>query len=174
MSGLHGNPGSYVPMSGTFTKANNVSNNLTLQTNLHDTHYRSNGFRDSYIMHNNGGFMTHESPMKQLKSELVMSGRFVPQRSPSKGLGDIAKVVHYRSDGKGRDTYISKTDGGLTFPNKPCDPRVTFKKHLRRYERLENYAHQRQHALATASGSNTVFGRLSFPLVSPRTSLQQS
>lgn len=63
-----------------------------------------------------------------------MSGRLVPSPEPKKGLGDIAKVIHYKSDGKGRDTYISKTNGGLTFPNRPCDPRVTFSKNLRDYQ----------------------------------------
>jgi len=56
-----------------------------------------------------------------------MTGRFIPKRKISPGVGDNAMPVHYQSDGKGRDSYIVSTDGGLTYPNKPCDPRVVFK-----------------------------------------------
>jgi hypothetical protein len=71
------------------------------------------------------------SPSKNLKSEKLMSGRFLPTKKISPGGGDTARPVHYISDGKGRDTYITLTDGGLTHPNRPCDPRVTFSKNLR-------------------------------------------
>jgi len=102
-----------------------------------------------------------------------MSGRFIPKPQDKPGLGDIAKVIHYKSDGRGRDTYISKTNGGLTFPNKPCDPRETFKKHLREYERKQNYVENRTYALATASNDRSVFGRLSLQMVSPRAHASQ-
>lgn len=77
-----------------------------------------------------------------------MSGRFLPNKKSSPGGGDIARPVHYVSDGKGRDSYITTTDGGLTHPNRPCDPRVTFSKNLRQYNRLDNYLTQRNYNLA--------------------------
>lgn len=79
MPTLYGNPGSYVPIKSSFTKEHNVNNNMTLTHNLHDLMYRSNGGgRDSYIYSNNGGIMSHDSP-KNLKSDYLMSGRFLPR-----------------------------------------------------------------------------------------------
>ena len=39
--------------------------------------------------------------------------------------------VHYKSDGKGRDSYIIRNDGGMSNPNRACDPGEVFKANLR-------------------------------------------
>ena len=72
--------------------------------NLRDLRYRSDGTgRDSYVHFNNGGITAQYSPANGQKA----SGRFLPRISPQKGLGDIAKPVVYRSDGSGRDYYVT-------------------------------------------------------------------
>ena len=79
MTSFYGNPGGYVPAKGTFFKKNDVNNNLTITNNLYDIKYRADGSgRDSYIHHANGGLMSHQSPKLNLKSEYLMSGRFIP------------------------------------------------------------------------------------------------
>mgnify|MGYP000945809250 CR=1 FL=1 len=170
MSCVGSNPGRYVPQtSGSFFKRNNENTRLRFVTNYHDLHYRSNGSgRDTYVAHNNGGMQAHESPAQHLKSEFVMSGRMIPSPEPRNSPGRAPEVIHYKSDGKGRDSYICTTNGGLTFPNKPCDPRLTFSKNLRGYQVNQNYVEKRQQALASASGNRSVFGRLSLQMVSPR------
>ena len=116
-----------MPLSGLIDPGKNVNNNLTLTHNLRDLRYRADGTgRDSYVHHANGGIMSHQSPKLALKSDLLTSGRMIAQRTPQHGLGDIAKPIHYRSNGSGRDHYITLTDGGLSHPTKPCDPRITF------------------------------------------------
>ena len=58
---LYANPGSYVPVNGTFIKQNDFTSNLTVTNNLYSIKYRANGGgRDSYIHNNNGGLMSHE------------------------------------------------------------------------------------------------------------------
>ena len=136
-----------------FEKSNNVSSNLTLTNNLYDLRYRSDGSgRDHYITHNNGGMMSH-SQAKVKKSDYLSGGRFIPTKPQYSGLGEIAMPVHYRSNGSGRDHYITATDGGLSHPSRPCDPRVTFKRHLREYSRIDNYQRGRNYKLA---GLNSV------------------
>lgn len=85
----------------------------------------------------------HESPAQNLKSDFVMSGRMIPSPEPRHSPGRHAEIIHYKSDGKGRDSYICKTNGGLTFPNRPCDPRVTFSKNLRDYNVNQTYVEKR-------------------------------
>ena len=93
-----------------------------------------------------------------------MSGRFIPKRKISPGVGDNAMPVHYQSDGKGRDSYIVSTDGGLTYPNKPCDPRVVFSLNLRKYSRIDNYLEQRNYNLANLA-AGAVFRRNSQSII---------
>ena len=56
MSASIANPGSYVPIKGSFIKANNSNSNLSITRNIRDLKYRTNGGgRDTYIYDNNGG-----------------------------------------------------------------------------------------------------------------------
>jgi hypothetical protein len=70
----------------------------------------------------------------ELKSAHLMSGRFLsarPSAPPVIKISDQARPIHYISNGSGRDSYICMTDGGLTNPSKPGDPREKFKQTLR-------------------------------------------
>jgi hypothetical protein len=56
MSASFGNPGSYVPIRGTFFKKHDSNTNLSITRNIRDLKYKTNGGgRDSYIYDNNGG-----------------------------------------------------------------------------------------------------------------------
>ena len=139
----------YVPMSGTFTQAG-----VNQMTNLRDLKYLSDGSgRDYYVVVDNGGL--NSSPKRK---EYFVSGRPSNQQIFRKTHTDAAKLVHYKSDGTGRDSYICKTDGGFTFPNKPCDPRETFKNQVRRYNKLDCYQETRNFHLSTKFGAT--FARL--------------
>lgn len=133
------NFGSYVPQNGSFQPSRNETNNLTITSDLYSIRYRSDGMgRDSYVYHNNGGLMNY-SPSAHKKSDLISSGRLIPNRPDRKGVGDPSRPVHYVCNGSGRDSYVFANDGGLTNPNKPCDPRIVFKQNLRTYHALDDY-----------------------------------
>ena len=142
---------SYIPISGTFNKPHDINNSLTFTYNLNDIQYRPDGSgRDFYIIHNNGGIQTHESPKLSILSDLKRSGALSPIRDLPKGLrGEIARRIRYKPDGSGRDSYVKDTDGGLTFPGNPCDPRELFKRTVRKYEKLESYNKTRSYHLST-------------------------
>lgn len=117
--------GSYVPVSGLFAPTNNHNDNLTLSHNLREAKYRADGSgRDGYAHFSNGGLNIQYEPSKAIYQP---SGRFLPKVKVRKGCGDDAMPVHYKSDGSGRDYYIKLTNGGLTNPSRPQDPRLTFK-----------------------------------------------
>lgn len=109
----------YVPTSGTFAQAgkNQIST-------LRDIKYLSDGSgRDYYAVVDNGGLYSPPKP-----KDFIVSGRLANPRIIKRDLSNEARPVHYNSDGSGRDSYICKTDGGLTNPSRPCDPRETFKR----------------------------------------------
>jgi len=101
------------------------------------------------------------------KSDATISGRFLPSVSPLKmdtGVGEIARPVHYRANGSGRDSYIVSTDGGFTHPNKPCDPREVFRSTLRNYGKNDTYLQSRNYDLANL-GAGSVFRRNSLVIM---------
>ena len=105
--------------------------------------------------------------MHRKKSDATISGRFLQPVSPLKmdtGVGEIAKPIHYRANGTGRDSYIVSTDGGLSYANKPCDPRVVFRSTLRNYDKNENYLQSRNYNLANL-GAGSVFRRNSMVIM---------
>ena len=52
----------------------------------------------------------------------------------------------YKTDGTGRDGYVTCGNGGFTNPNKivACDPRVVFQRSLRGYEPDGDYLRRRK------------------------------
>ena len=63
---------------------------------------------------------------------------------------DTQRPMIYKTDGTGRDTYISQNNGGFTMSNfhkheVAMDPRVTFSKNLRSYERNGDYLARRNY-----------------------------
>jgi hypothetical protein len=102
---------SYAPKAGVLEPTKNHTSNLTVSGNIYDIRYRSNGSgRDGYIHFNNGGMTAQYQPSKGQEP----SGRFLPKISPNRGMGDVAKPVGYRSDGSGRDHYVTSSNGGFT------------------------------------------------------------
>lgn len=61
---------------------------------------------------------------------------------------NTAKSIRYKTDGTGRDSYVTTGDGGFTNPHKVAlDPRVAFQRSLRGYQDDPDYAHKRQKRL---------------------------
>eukprot|EP01017_Pseudomicrothorax_dubius_P034578 TRINITY_DN4764_c0_g1_i3.p1 TRINITY_DN4764_c0_g1~~TRINITY_DN4764_c0_g1_i3.p1 ORF type:complete len:185 (-),score=26.27 TRINITY_DN4764_c0_g1_i3:80-634(-) len=90
-----------------------MSARITALTNLQpkNTFYWSDGTgRDTYITNDNGG-----SVAKRPLTAKADSVRIRPQSGNRTSRNFIEpKVVHYHSDGTGRDYYIGLNDGGLT------------------------------------------------------------
>jgi hypothetical protein len=100
--------------------------------------YSGNG-RDGYICNDNGGFYVSSgaTPIAgggSFDYGVRRFGKNVHKLSSSNG-----KVVHYIKDGKGRDSYISDTNGGFTASTPVAEYQNTFVNRLRSYERIDNY-----------------------------------
>jgi hypothetical protein len=108
--------------------------------------------------------MSHRQP-NSLKSDYLMSGRFIAAKPDKRGVGDPARPVHYVSDGTGRDSYVVRNDGGLTNPNQPCDPRIVFKKNLRTYQPIGDYLPRRNYDLANLAAGPSVFKNSSLQIL---------
>ena len=129
-------------MNGVLQPSRNENNNLTLTHNLHSLHYRSDGGgRDAYVYYNNGGLNSYQVSNK-LKSDKIMSGRFLPSQNLKESFGCPARPIHYVSDGSGRDSYVCNNDGG--FSNRSIVPRLYFDSTLRTYGKLGDYIKQRR------------------------------
>ena len=54
----------------------------------------------------------------------------------------MAKSIRYKTDGSGRDSYVTQGDGGFTNSNKNAiavDPRIVFQRNLRGYNPDADY-----------------------------------
>ena len=99
--------------------------------NWHGLRYKVNGGgRDTYIHMDNGGFNSMYKPREQDRA-----GQFLPNvnRSPDAAKKfttseSMAKSIRYKTDGTGRDSYVTTGDGGFTNPHRvvTLDPRVAF------------------------------------------------
>ena len=61
---------------------------------------------------------------------------------------DTQKPLIYKTDGTGRDSYISQNNGGFTMSNfspVACDPRIVFSKNLRGYQPNADYLARRNY-----------------------------
>ena len=54
---------------------------------------------------------------------------------------DMQKSIRYQNDGTGRDSYVYVGNGGFTNSSKTIaiDPRITFQRSLREYDKDDNY-----------------------------------
>ena len=93
--------------------------------------YRTDGSgRDTYISVNNGGYCNSFSKTAAYK---VPNGLIRPRSATSK---PSAKSLHYKSDGTGRDGYITFGDGGLHTTVTPRHFNATFQQSLRSHAPL--------------------------------------
>jgi hypothetical protein len=94
-------------------------------------YYQTNGSgRDSYIKANNGGMTQHFKP-----NDAPPIGTFSSKRtyfSPSPVVA--SKTVYYKSDGSGRDSYVTSTHGGFHAPGTGKRPDKAFQANLRHYD----------------------------------------
>ena len=76
--------------------------------------YNTNGTgRDSYVSINNGGLTVNQ----ERNNHRIEQGSFAPSlpaRRANREVPSNAKVPRYQLDGKGRDYFIFKNDGGFT------------------------------------------------------------
>lgn len=87
---------------------------------LRPTYYGDGKGRDSYVFQNNGGFRDDREMMgSQPKSGWNINTRagspdqkFRMTAQGGTGLAKRTSVIHYTSDGTGRDSYIIKNSGG--------------------------------------------------------------
>jgi len=97
--------------------------------------YKSSGTgRDTYVMHDSGGFLKASSA-----DALIRSGSLVRSFSASR-LQTTAiegKTMIYRSDGTGRDGYIVLDSGGFTSRTGSRNGGESFLGNLRTYERIK-------------------------------------
>ncbi|CAI2380772.1 unnamed protein product [Moneuplotes crassus] len=72
--------------------------------------YKTDGTgRDSYIKSNNGGMTTVFSPVKWPEVGSFSTKKQYSSPSPAKPV----PIVYYKSDGSGRDSYITASSGGF-------------------------------------------------------------
>ena len=93
--------------------------------------YKTNGSgRDTYIKNNNGGMTVDYKPYNP--GEL---GSFSPRRKYVEPMPTLpGKMVYYRSDGTGRDSYIMSSSGGFHTAVKGQMWQKQFMAGLRDYE----------------------------------------
>eukprot|EP00347_Sterkiella_histriomuscorum_P022841 403336949 len=118
----------------TFHSINNdyVSKTQFKQHATQTVHYQVNGTgRDSYINRDNGGFCKMYDPYPYKYGQV---GTFAQKRHYVAPAPTMAPMnVFYRSDGTGRDSYVTQTNGGLTNTGRMLHQKDAFKMSLRQY-----------------------------------------
>lgn len=105
-----------------------VSNSQVKPHGMRTSYHTDGTGRDTYIGLNNGGLYKAYNPVPAPPVTSFVSKK-QPYSSPAPRMS--AKMLHYHSDGFGRDSYIGCNEGGLAHQPSFVSTTESFKKSLR-------------------------------------------